>query len=348
MTQTLSASSHNPTSRHTYAGLAGYSVAGLLLLMAGILFLGRWDVEGIRHLRDCVGYGHFSLAYLFTWKVIRRQLGSLSASVAYLALFLAMVAAYVAAQRWLLPAGTDDLLIMLIFMVHHASNEVLFRRQSSNGYQSFSWNGRRVLWVGLVVWLVLVDRIATVVHPWRAAGPALCGLWLAGWAIYGWRYVLRSPGASWSIAAWSVIGAVITWRLARPFESPVFAWEVPFDWLVIYHYVIWYVFYTRKLLTRQGRWVVPGMRWDSPASAWKTATTIPGGFLLLIAAGNLAIVSLYAATLPAVNVLAAGTGLDFFHINTMAHVLFGVGVPTRTAAVRATPPRSAEAVPQFA
>ena len=55
------------------------------------------------------------------------------------------------------------------------------------------------------------------------------------------------------------------------------------------------------------------------------------GFLGLVAVGNLAILAIFLTADPLAVWVTDTTRLNFFQINTVAHILFGVGLP-RTAA----------------
>lgn len=332
------------------AGLRGYGgfvvwTAGLTAAIAAALIAaGRFDLAGVRWARDVLGYTHFALAYAFTWRVVRRDLGSLRAALAYLACWAIAVAAYTAAHRWWLPLELDYVVLMVVFLIHHASNEVLFREQLGNGYQAFPWTARRIGWVALAVLLVLVDRPGHPDHPWHAGQRAIAVLWFAGWAAYGARWVWparRSAGIAGWLAA-GAFGAVCAWH---PTQRLVFTSLFRFGWVVIYHYVAWYVFYLSKLMARHGGWAA------QPAGRrpWEVVTGTPLGFLALVLIANGAIAVTYRLPPAPEWAMATASQVDWFHVNTIAHILFGAGVVRRQAAPAAARPRpGAEPLPQFA
>jgi hypothetical protein len=263
--------------------------------------------------------------------------------------FLSLVALYAAAQRWWVAEPIDGLFIMVIFMSHHFSNEVLFRQQIGNGYRPFPWSAQRILWVALAVWLVFVDRFATPTHPWSGAFIPVLAVWVLGWMIYGWRYLLSVPAKWPSRLGWSLVGAAVLWRSSQSPGEPFFAVQHKFAWIVIYHYVIWYVFYTRKLLDRTGAWMGQRSLPRSLSEAWAFATTIPLGFVALVTISNLVILGIYFAADPVAVWLVETTKLDFFRINTFAHLIFGLGLPRRQPQPSVVMRRpSPERLPQFA
>jgi len=324
-----------------------FSMMATLLLPLGLLSAGHLDHGGIVRLRNFLGYGHFALAYIFTWRLVRRQLGGRRAALGYVGVFLAVVALYAAAQRWWLAESIDGLFIMVIFMSHHFSNEVLFRQQTRNGYQPFPWTLRRILWVALAVWLVLVDRFATPDHPWHGAFAPLLAGWVAGWLCYGWRYLFGIAAPPSSRLGWAILGTAVLYWTTQPPREPFFAVQHKFAWIVIYHYVIWYVFYARKLSARTGAWMATRPLPRSPSEAWAFATTVPIGFLALVAIGNLVIFGIYLAVDPVAVWLVETTELDFFRINTFAHLIFGLGLPRTQPSVAMRRP-SPGGLPQFA
>ena len=341
-------SAPEPSVQRRYLALCLWSAGLTLVLVVGLLSVHRFDHASVLRLRNFLGYGHFALAYVFTWRLIRRQLGSRLVAVRYVGLVLLIVALYAAAQRWWVSAAVNDLFIMVLFMIHHASNEVLFREQGRNGNRPFPWTSRRVAWVALAVGLVFVDRTAAVLHGWHAAFPAIAAAWAGGWAAYGWR-CFRAPHALWPRAGWLCAGAFVARCALQPATEPFFATQHKFAWIVIYHYLIWYVFYTRKLLARTGGWSSSERPSRSLAVLWRYATTVPGGFLTLVAIGNLSILAVFVAADPLADWVTAATRLDFFQLNTVAHILFGVGIPQSTVAPSAARlDRSAEPAAQFA
>lgn len=347
----LTATSIAPAPAARAAGywiLLAWSLGLTLLTAGGLLVAGHWDVSGVNRVRDILGYGHFTLAYLFTWPLVRRQLGSLAAALGYVALFLVVIAVYVALQRWL-SASLNFLFLIALFMTHHASNEILFRQQTGNGYQRVPWTARRMWWVALVVGLVFVDRLGSDAHPWHGAQRAIALAWAAAWLGYGWRYVLRAMMTALTWLGWISAGLTGAWCTVHPTAALLFTSQFRFGWIIIYHYLAWYVFYTRKLLYRNGGW---SPAWPAPrslAALWRGATTIPIGFLALVILGNAAIVGLCLVGDPVARDLNAATGLNFFAINTVAHILFGVGLPpTRTAGSAPVTQQVHEPLSQFA
>ena len=320
---------HRPSQNLNYAKLWAYSAALTGLLAAGLLAFGKLHPGGVIALRNILGYGHFTLAYIFAGRLVRRQIGSEGAMTAYVAGFLYIVALYAVAQRWWIDPGLNDLAVMIIFMIHHASNEVLFRLQSGNGYTAFEWTPRRISWVALAVWLVAVDRLIAVSHPWHGAARIVGGLWLAAWLAYGALWVLDDEVSALSAAGWIAIGAVVGWGLRNPWSEPLVATRDRFAWIVIAHYMMWYVFYTRKLLARTGEWgrALPAAISGGEA-LWKHLTSTPAGFLAMVLAGNAAIFAICFAADPVAYWVTTTTRLDFFQINTVAHILFGAWVPT--------------------
>lgn len=343
---------HRPSQTLNYAKLWLGAAAITGLLAAGLVGLGKFQTGSVVALRNILGYGHFTLAYIFAGRLVRRQIGSDGAMAAYVAGFLGIVALYAAAQRWWVSPGINDLFIMVLFMVHHASNEMLFRMQSGNGYKSFDWTPRRIAWVALAVGLVVVDRIITVSHPWHAVAGIVGGIWLAAWLVYGALWVLSDEVSAPSAAGWIAIGTVVGWGLRSPWSEPLIATRDRFAWIVIFHYMTWYVFYTRKLLARTGEWgrALPAVA-SGGSALWKHLTSTPAGFLAMVLAGNAAIFAICFAADPAAYWVTTTTRLDFFQVNTFAHVLFGAWVPSlgKQAASAASQERpAAEPTAQFA
>jgi hypothetical protein len=300
-----------------------WSMAGLVLLGAGLAGVGQWTTGHVLALRNVLGYGHFALAYIFTWRLIHRQLGGRGAA-GYVAVFLLLVAVYAVSQRVWLPPLANDVFVMSLFAVHHFANAILIRRQEANGYRPFTWTLPDTLVVALVTGLVLVERVG---------GGAVLLAWAACWAAYAWT---RRHDALPAIVGWLALGGLALVSVAQPLGRPLFTSRLVFDWLVIYHYVLWYVFYTRKLLQRTGAWTGPRPR-PSAAAVWTYLTTIPAGFVALAIGGNLLIIAALMVARPLADRAEASTHLDFFQVNTVAHILFGVGV-ARLAALRATWP----------
>ena len=308
-----------------------WSAAGIVLLALGLAGSGHWGTAHVLALRNALGYGHFALAYVFTWGMIRRQLGSRDAA-AYLAAFGALVIAYAAAQRLWLSRPTNDVFVMVLFGLHHFANEVLIRRQSANGYQPFTWTRSDTLLVVLLTGLVPVERIG---------GPVVAAAWAGCWAAYAWSRRHEPVPAVFSCLA---LGALAVLAVARPIDRPLLTSRLAFDWLVIYHYVLWYVFYTRKLLHRTAGWTT-SRPVRSAAALWAYVTTVPVGFVGLAVVGNVVIMGALLAARPVANRAETWTGLDLFQVNTVAHILFGVGI-ARLAALRA--PQAAVAAAQSA
>jgi hypothetical protein len=317
----------------SYARLSAISFGVVALLFMSLRTLAQAGykpmVETGILARNFLGYGHFALAYIFTWRMMCRQHG-LKWSLGYLGAFLTVVALYAVAQRWWFDPAIDSLFVMMVFMVHHASNEVLFRQQSQNGYARFPWTTRRVWWVALAAWFVLVDRSAALSSPLRPMFPIAASIWIAGWLAYGWTYLWSQPAATYSRAGWVIAGSAVCFEAIRPPAMPLLSTQFNFAWLVIYHYVVWYLFYTQKLLARTGSWGswhAPGRSLDS---LWKHATTVPLGFVSMVALGNLVVLTILIAANPLAELAKAFTGLDFFNVNTIAHIVFGVGVPAKS------------------
>jgi len=340
----------------SYAGVLAWSAGLTLLLALGLWWVVesgqvRW-VTGLVRLRNALGYGHFTLAYIFAWRLLRRQV-SQQVAVVYLALFLGLVALYAVSQQWV-PESLNALFNMGLFMTHHGANEVLFRQQTRNGYRVFAWTPRLILWVALAVGLVLLDRWGLPTTPWRDSLSVAAGLWGIGWLVYGFRYLAQDGWRPWGVAGWLAAGLFAAVCAVHPSEEAVFAVRHKFAWIVIYHYVVWYVFYTAKLLARTGGWRAPAQGLRSVSAAWKYATMVPVGFLGLVVLGNLAIVAICWVTGPVSDWMTATTQLDFFHINTFAHIMFGVGLPAaprqaaRQAGVPAPSQTTSEKIPQFA
>jgi len=323
----MSQSSSEPLRESSYGAVVLLSLVFLWFLFQALeMFRGRVDILGVYYLRNFLGYGHFTLAYIFTWPVVRRKCGSLGASLLYVAGFLAVMSLYCAAQRWWLPASVDILLILTIFMVHHASNEVLFREHSKNGYQAFPWTPRRVAWVALAVGLIFVDRFSSpqkLFLSYQPLAPVMSMLWIVGWLAYGWRYVWRSRFSTAHVG-WIVAGVFGTWCAMNRSGEPVFTSTARYGWFVIYHYLIWYVFYTQKLLYKAESQIVPARPLPE---LWRYVTTVPRGFVLFVLAINLIVGVLFFTTDPLARTVNQATQLNFFYVHTLAHILFGVGLP---------------------
>lgn len=288
----------------------------------------RLHLQGIIRLRNFLGYGHFTLAYLFTWRLILRRYGSLSAGFGYLAVFLAVIGTYAALLRWWLPGPINFLLVEAVFMTHHASNEVLFRTQTKNGYQPAAWTSRGSFWVALAVGLVFVDQLAMTDHLWHGAFPFVVFSWTAGWLAYGKQYLFKAPRSARSLLGWAATGLLGILCFLQPGGEPFFTTAERFAFIVIYHYLIWYVFYTRKLLNRTGQWR-PSQTFARTGSAlWRFGTTVPLGFVYLVLVGNLVIFAIFQSTTPLAQWVQEASGIDFFMVNTIAHILFGVGLPS--------------------
>ncbi|MBI4357912.1 MAG: hypothetical protein HY584_01310 [Candidatus Omnitrophica bacterium] len=322
------------TARQTsnYGGLVSWSLGLVLALAITVDFLrGRIDIIGTYYLRNYLGYGHFALAYLFTWRMIRRKTESLMLSLLYVAGFLAVMGLYCAAQRWWLPVPVDILLNLTIFMVHHASNDVLFRAQAENGYQAFDWTLRRIGWVALAVGLIFVDRFRSPQNLFGAFAPLApyaAAFWTAGWLIYGWRYCWRDPARSLPVG-WLAAGAFGAWCALNTTGIPVFTSTERYGWFVIYHYVAWYVFYARKLADRSGGWEADTRPGKGLFGIWKYVTTVPKGFLWLVVVMNALIILLLIAGEPFARAAREATQLNFFYVHTIAHILFGIAVPRK-------------------
>ena len=330
-----------------YARLVAPS-AGFTALLAWVWWrMGFMHPAGISLLRDSITYSHIALAFAFAWPALRRQLGSNWGIGAYLFCYLAAVGLYVTAQRWWLSLSLDFLLVVAVFMTHHAANEVLFRRQSRNGYQNFTWTARQVAWVALAVGLVLVDRLGSPAHPWHGAQALLAATWGLGWLAYGWRYIRPLWRSPTSLGGWLAAGALGVLCAQQPTGELIFTSRARFSWIVIYHCVIWYAFYTRKLLARSSRWTTPLAAGASIQSVWRFLKTTPAGFVLLAAGVNALVATGYLAALPVITLAESSLQVNFFEILTIAHILFGVGAPQLAAASARSVP-DMEPLPQFA
>jgi hypothetical protein len=342
MTSSAAAHAWDPYARLTALSLAALLATTVAMVAAeSVLHTGSGDT--LIAFRNFLGYGHFALAYIFAWRMIRRDHGTTWA-LAYLPVFLALVAAYAFVQRYMISVATDALFIMVIFMIHHGSNEILFREQSRNGYRPFDWTPRRILWVALAAWLVVVDRSAMPSNPLHPHLPFIATVWLGGWAYYGWRYLITQPSTTPARLGWAGLGGLVIAAAALTPSGAILFAKHRFAFLVIYHYLIWYVFYTRKLLARSGGWG----RWPSGVrsleDAWKAATTIPVGFLGLVLVGNVVLFGLFLLFDPVTQWAHATLKLDFFQVNTFAHVMFGVGLPSRAAAATTRAPDTSQTV----
>lgn len=307
-----------------------WSAAGIVLLALGLVSSGHWSTANVLALRNLLGYGHFALAYIFTWRLMRRQLGGAGAA-AYVAVFLTLVALYAMGQRfWLAPAA-NDVFVMSLFGVHHFANEILIRRQDANGYRPFTWALPDTLVVVLITGLVLLERTGAAV---------VAVLWAGCWVAYAWT---RRRGPAPALVGCAVLGALAVISVARPLGRPLLTSRLAFDWLVIYHYVLWYVFYTRKLLHRTESWSAPRPA-ASASAVWNYLSTVPAGFVGLAVGGNVLILAALMAARPLAIRAETTTGLDFFQVNTVAHILFGVGV-ARLATLRASTLAGATAQP---
>jgi len=320
----------------SYGMLAAWSLGLTSLLAVWLTTAARFDEFNIIRLRNFFGYGHFVLAYIFTWRLACRAYGSRRAALGYVGVFLAVVALYAAAQRWWVPQSINYLFIVALFMTHHASNEMLFRQQSANGYRPFDWTQPRALWVALAIGLVVLDQVAFHAPQWPGTLVPVAALWLTGWLVYGWRYLIKAPERSGvALAGWVASGILGGWLALQPSGHPVVTSNASFAWIVIYHYMVWYVFYTRKLLSRAGSWQLQPTAslgsLGSPAVLWRYVTTVPVGFLSLVVLANLAIFGIYVTVDPVARWVSDTTSLNFFQVNTVAHILFGVGLPRAAA-----------------
>jgi hypothetical protein len=297
-----------------------WSAAGIALLGLALAGSGQWSTGNVLALRNVLGYGHFALAYIFTWRLMHRQLGTRTAA-AYVTVFLVLVATYAASQRLWLPRGINDAFVMSLFAVHHFANEILIHRQEENGYRPFPWTRPDTLVVVLITGLVVLER---------SGGPVLMLAWGATWVAY---VVARRVGTMPALLGCLALAGLAALAVTRPLGRPLLTSRLAFDWLVIYHYMLWYVFYTRKLVRRTAGWTAP---WPAPSAAavWAYLTTVPAGFVGLAVVGNVLIIGLLLLAWPLSARAEASTGLDFFQVNTVAHILFGVGV-ARLATLRA-------------
>ncbi len=336
-----------------YPGIIAWSWLIMGLLALSLFFTDNLNISGVLLLRNVLGYGHFALAYLFTWRMIQRELGGLRPALVYLVVFFGIVVLYAAMQRWWVADPINDLFVMALFMVHHASNEILFRLQGRNEYRTFPWSPRYTLWVTLAVGLILLERVAALQFNHRI-GVWLTALWLTGWIGYARFYLAREQYSRRSWVGWVAAMTAATICVCRPFGAAFFTSRLIFGWFVVYHYIIWYVFYTHKLMARTGRWL--GSTASSRqlfAALWTYVTTVPAGFLGLILIGNLLIIAILIAVNPLTLWMHSTTHLDFFQVNTVAHICFGVGIRrftkrTDPATVKPSSVTVPEQLPQFA
>ncbi|MBI4436478.1 MAG: hypothetical protein HY590_03560 [Candidatus Omnitrophica bacterium] len=312
---------------YDYGSVTAWSMGCLFLLLAWAASANLLHFLNIIRMRNFLGYGHFTLAYIFTWRLVCRRYGNLPAAFGYLAAFLTVMGAYAALLRWWLPTQVNFLFVEAVFMTHHASNEVLFRQQTANGYQPAAWTTRGTFWVTLAVGLVLIDQLAMADHMWHRALPVVAALWTVLWIAYGWYYLLPAPRSSRSLFGWSAVGILGGLCLAQPFGEPLFTSAERFALIVIYHYIIWYVFYARKLLSRTGQWRTSQQFAGKRSDLWRFGTTVPIGFLWLVLVGNLVIFAIFRSTAPLAQLAREWGQIDFFMVNTIAHILFGVGLP---------------------
>lgn len=327
MTRSIQSATLSRPGLSDYERVTAWSIGCLLLLLAWAGGANLLHFLDIIRMRNFLGYGHFTLAYLFTWRLICRRYGSLPVAFGYLAAFLAVIGTYIVLLRWWLPTQVNFLLVEAVFMTHHASNEVLFRQQTGNGYQPAAWTTRGTFWVALAVGLVLIDQLAMADHMWHGALPVVAALWTVIWMAYGWYYLLRAPRSPRSLLGWTTTGILGGLCLAQPFGEPLFTSAERFALIVIYHYLIWYVFYTRKLLSRTGQWRSSQRFGGKGSDLWRFGTTVPLGFLWLVLVGNLAIFAIFRSTAPVAQLVHGWGRVDFFMVNTIAHILFGVGLP---------------------
>ncbi len=334
-TATVSLKNESYSAQGSYGNLIVWSMGLTLLFVFGLLGLGRLEEYYVTRLRNFLGYGHFTLAYIFTWRLICRRYGSPEGAFRYLAVFLGVITLYALLQRFWLPTSLDYLFILALFMNHHFSNEILFRQQVRNGYQPLAWSVRCTHWVALGIGLAVIDQMASPTHLWHEALPGMALLWVAIWMVYGWRY-LRSRVGSLPFFGWATTGLLGILCTTQPFREPLFTPHVRFGWIVIYHYIVWYVFYTRKLLNRTGQWRKVGETLRTFADLWRYAITVPAGFLGLVLVGNAVIFVIFQTTNPLAHWITRTTDLHFFHLNTAAHILFGLGLP-RAVGAKAVP-----------